>query len=151
MELALKNHPEFLIDTREFHKETPSFTIETLKDIRHEAKDTSVSFVIGQDAFADFMKWHDWKNILNYCHIINHQRPAQALPYSKALQSFIQKHEINNPEGLYLNPNGYIYQINLGNYPYSSTAIRNAIQAHQQPQGLSDALIDYINKNDLYH
>jgi nicotinate-nucleotide adenylyltransferase len=151
MKIALKNHPQFLIDTREFHKESPSYTIETLKEIRHTLeKDTSVSFVIGQDAFSDFMKWHDWKNILKYCHIINHERPEHNPLYSQELQDFIKQHETFNTADIYSNPNGYIYRINLGNYPYSSTAIRYAFKTHQNPQGLPHELVDYIQKNHLY-
>lgn len=151
LKLALRDYPGFTIDIRELDNTNISYTIETLKNLRLELGDeVSLSFVIGQDAFANFMQWHEWEHILDYCHIINQARPHQACSYSKDLQKFIKQHETHSPSLISKKNKGYIYQLKLGDFPYSSTAIREDLKHNQKPQGLPPLVEEYIQQNHLY-
>jgi nicotinate-nucleotide adenylyltransferase len=56
--------PRFSIDTRELDRAGPSFTVETLRELHAEQPGTRWWLVIGQDQYARFDTWHDWRGIL---------------------------------------------------------------------------------------
>jgi len=151
LELAIANFKGLSIDGRELTTTGSSYTIDTLKYFRQQyGPQTSVSFIIGEDAFADFMRWHQWQDILRYANIINTRRLSLAKPYSQALIDYITAHRCLNSEELKQSPNGCIYTLDFEDYPFSSTAIRTSIADHQAPQGLVPQVFQYIEKNALY-
>ena len=151
LELAIANFKGLSIDEHELSTTGPSYTIDTLKYFRQQyGPQTSISFIIGEDAFADFMRWHQWQDILRYANIINTRRLSLAKPYSKALIDYITAHRCQNSEELKQTPNGCIYTLDFEDYPFSSTAIRNCIASQQRPQGLAPQVFQYIQKYALY-
>lgn len=151
LHLATKKYPSLLIDTRELTQKTPSYTIDTLKQIRSESSITQpILFILGQDAFQNFLKWHDWKNILKYCHLMILHRPAMKMTYDTRLKKFIFKHLTKNYLQLMSQPCGAIYEWNAGDYPYSSTNIKEALKHQEPPLGVDDMVLQYIHKNHLY-
>jgi len=56
--------PRFSIDTRELDRAGPSFTVDTLRALRAEQPGTRWWLVIGQDQYARFDSWHDWRGIV---------------------------------------------------------------------------------------
>lgn len=56
--------PRFEIDTRELDRTGPSFTIDTLRELHLEQPDTRWWLVLGQDQYARFDTWHEWREIL---------------------------------------------------------------------------------------
>ena len=47
-----------------------SYTIDTLKEIKHQNPDYNLSIAIGGDMLVSFDKWKDYKDILSLCRII---------------------------------------------------------------------------------
>jgi nicotinate-nucleotide adenylyltransferase len=56
--------PRFTIDARELHRAGPSFTVDTLRELHAEQPGTRWWLVIGQDQYARFDTWHDWREIV---------------------------------------------------------------------------------------
>ncbi len=56
--------PRFSIDERELRRPGPSYTVETLRALRAERPDADWWLVIGQDQYARFDTWRDWRAIL---------------------------------------------------------------------------------------
>ena len=56
--------PRFSIDARELDRAGPSFTVATLRELRAEQPGTRWWLVIGQDQYARFDTWHDWREIV---------------------------------------------------------------------------------------
>ena len=56
--------PRFSIDERELHRDGPSFTIDTLRELHAEQPGTRWWLVIGQDQYARFDTWREWREIL---------------------------------------------------------------------------------------
>ena len=151
LHLAIKDYPNLMIDTRELTKLTPSYTIDTVKQLRSESSTTqSILFILGQDAFQNFLKWHDWENILKYCHLMILQRPAMKMPYDADLKKFILKHLAKNYLNILNQPCGVIYEWSAGDYPYSSTNIKAALRQKEPPLGVDEMVLEYILKNHLY-
>lgn len=151
LELAIADFKGLSIDEHELLTTGPSFTIDTLKYFRQQyGPQTSISFIIGEDAFAVFFRWHQWQDILSYANIINTRRLSLSEPYSQGLIDFITEHRCQNREELKQSPNGRIYTLDFEDYPFSSTAIRDRIAKHQRPQGLAPQVFQYIQKYALY-
>jgi nicotinate-nucleotide adenylyltransferase len=56
--------PRFEIDARELDRAGPSFTVDTLRQLHAEQPATRWWLVIGQDQYARFDAWHEWREIL---------------------------------------------------------------------------------------
>ena len=56
--------PRFSIDPRELDRAGPSYTVDTLRQLHAEQPGTRWWLVIGQDQYARFDTWHDWRGIL---------------------------------------------------------------------------------------
>ena len=56
--------PRFSIDPRELDRGGPSYTVDTLRELRAEQPGTRFWLVIGQDQYARFDTWHEWREIL---------------------------------------------------------------------------------------
>ena len=59
-----QGEPRFSIDARELDRAGPSFTVETLRELHAEQPGTRWWLVIGQDQYARFDTWHEWREIL---------------------------------------------------------------------------------------
>jgi len=51
LELAIKNQPGLIIDTRELNRSGASYMVDTLKSLRQEFNDEPLLLFIGSDAF----------------------------------------------------------------------------------------------------
>ena len=56
--------PRFRIDARELGRVGPSYTVETLRELHAEQPGTRWWLVIGQDQYARFDAWHEWREII---------------------------------------------------------------------------------------
>jgi nicotinate-nucleotide adenylyltransferase len=64
LQCLIEGEPRFLIDGRELDRAGPSYTVETLRELHAEQPDTRWWLVIGQDQYARFDTWHEWREIL---------------------------------------------------------------------------------------
>ncbi len=69
-------NPRLIVDDREVHKKTPSYTIETLEALRSENPQTPLVLILGADAFLNLHKWHRWTELLDFSHIALVTRPG---------------------------------------------------------------------------
>ena len=61
---VIAGEPRFSIDLRELDRDGPSYTVDTLRALHAEQPGTRWWLVIGQDQYARFDTWHDWRDIL---------------------------------------------------------------------------------------
>ena len=59
-----EDEPRFSIDARELDRDGPSFTVDTLRAFHAERPGVRWWLVIGQDQYARFDTWHEWREIL---------------------------------------------------------------------------------------
>jgi len=61
----------------EGRREGPSYSIETLREIRNFFKnDVKIYFIIGMDAFLDIKTWKEYKNLFNDTNFVVLKRPG---------------------------------------------------------------------------
>jgi len=74
--LAVADDPALSVDRRELHRRGPSFTVDTLEDVRRELGPTAaIVWVLGIDSLAQLDTWHDWRRLFSLAHVLGVQRP----------------------------------------------------------------------------
>ena len=153
VKLAIVDRPLFNLDTRELERQTPSWTVETLEQLRAERGDHQpLAFIIGQDSLLSLHKWHRWQQLMDLCHLLVCQRPgyANTMP-TPALQRWLEQHQTHNADALHHQPAGLIWLADTPLVPISATEIRT--RRHQGlpcDDLLPHAVIDYIDQQGLY-
>jgi nicotinate-nucleotide adenylyltransferase len=62
--LAFSDLPAVQIDTREIERTGPSYTIDTLRELRSDNPSAELFLIIGQDQAASFSQWRAWREIV---------------------------------------------------------------------------------------
>lgn len=76
LELAISGCREFVVDRREIRRQGPSFTVDTLTELRKEQPDTEFFFLMGADSVRDLLTWKDPPGIVNLATIAAVSRPG---------------------------------------------------------------------------
>jgi nicotinate-nucleotide adenylyltransferase len=63
LEAAIDGEPGFVIDRIELNRASPSYTIDTVENIRAREADAELSYLLGQDNVADLSRWHRFKDL----------------------------------------------------------------------------------------
>ncbi len=71
--------PRFSIDARELERGGASYTVDTLRALHAERPGTRWWLVIGQDQYARFDTWHEWREILALAGLAVAARDDQAV------------------------------------------------------------------------
>jgi len=156
--LGIDGNPLFSLDEREIFKLTPSYTVETLLDLRRELGAMQpLCLFMGADAFLGLTTWHRWHELFDLAHIVVAQRPgvagitrAAAILPAELLDE-LNRRLVNEPEGLLDGPSGAILVHPVTALDISATQIRSELAAGRSPRYLlPDAVLDYIQINGLY-
>jgi len=136
--LATLDNPHFRISRVEIDRETPSHTVDTLREMRHWYPPRSVEFyfITGLDAVLDIMSWKEPLEIPNLCRLVAVSRPGF------------------NPQGLDELPEGIgksLINLEIPLLAISSTEIRRRISDGLSIRYLAPWLVEqYIYKNSMY-
>ncbi len=76
LRLALADEPRFAIDRRELERAGPSYTADTVRELRAEHPDAQLFLLIGQDQYAGFHTWQGWPGILQQVVLAVANRPG---------------------------------------------------------------------------
>jgi len=83
---AVTEVPRLAIDAREAERDEPTYTIDTLMEVRDENPVATLIFFMGMDAFSQFDTWHRWEDILKHANLVVVDRPDSAPPeFAEAL------------------------------------------------------------------
>lgn len=151
LEIALQGCTELRIDKREMQRDKPSYTYDTLHELRAEVGEhNSLCLCMGMDSFATLDTWHNWDQLLQLAHIVVVARPGWFLPESGAVAELLdlQRRAI---DVLAQQAAGAIVLLEQRLLPISATDIRAQIRTGSSPQFLvPDGVWDYIRSNALY-
>lgn len=149
--LAIADCPQLILDERELQRDRPSYTFDTLYDIRAEVgPDVSLSWVVGMDAFVQLSSWYRWQELLELAHLIVIGRPGYCLPEQGAEAEFLQAHQAPLAT-LNTAPHGAIVLPALSMLDISATAIRQQLAQGLSPRYLlPDNICDYLVDNRWY-
>jgi nicotinate-nucleotide adenylyltransferase len=75
---AIVGEPRLVLDRREIARAGPSYTIDTLRELRAECgPQPPLVLIIGSDQFARLDTWRDWQRLLDFAHIAIAQRAEE--------------------------------------------------------------------------
>lgn len=151
LQLAVADCEELQWDARELAREKPSYTVDTLSELRLElGLDTSLSWCMGMDSFNGLDTWHRWQELLDLAHLVVVARPGWEIPRSGPIAELVAQKSAS-PNAIGNAPCGNIVVLEQRLLPISATEIREQIKADKSPQFLlPDAVWSYIRAQGLY-
>ncbi|MFL0800746.1 MAG: nicotinate-nucleotide adenylyltransferase [Agarilytica sp.] len=144
------------VDTREMACQSVSYTVDTVTALRRELGEAvSISFVVGEDSWLNFSRWHRWQDILNKVNLVVVTRLGvwQTKTDSedhKELQAYRAEHEV--PLGvLDTYTHGQVAQLAMSPIDIASNTIRDCIAKGQSIDNMvSPPVASYIQEYGLY-
>ena len=77
--IATASNPRFTVSRVDIDRPGPTYTIDTLRDIRTERPDDELFFITGADALAEILSWKDADQLWELAHFIGVTRPGHEL------------------------------------------------------------------------
>ena len=151
VELAVAGQLGFRADDRELRRGGPSWTIDTLADLREEFPGRSLGLIVGMDAFLGLPAWHRWEEILDNAHIVVAHRPGWKAPDIGVLGELIAECGTHRVADLHDKTHGRVHIHAVTQLEIASTEIRDLVAAGRDPRFLMpDAVRDEIMAIGLY-
>lgn len=129
-----------------------SFTIDTLKYFFK--KNNAINFfIMGSDNFLNINTWKNWKELLNYSHIILIDREISKLSLieDNQIKELYDRHIEEDFHKLRLKRNGYIYKHRINFINITSSEIRERVKFNEDVSDILPFEIEtYIKDNNLY-
>ena len=130
--VATASNPRFTVSRVDVDRDGPTYTIDTLRDLREGEPDAELFFITGADALAQILTWKDIDELWELAHFIGVTRPG---------------HELSD-NGL---PTERITLQEVPAMAISSTDCRARVAAGRPVWYLvPDGVVQYINKYRLY-
>jgi len=149
--MATEAQRGFLVDDRELHREGPSYSVDTLLDLRAEYAHRSICLVVGMDAFLGLPKWYHWREILQLAHVVVAHRPGWRVPDMGPLSELLVDRGTGRVGGLHESRAGRIYIHAVTQLEISSTAIRELVANGGDPRFLMpDGVRHIIQESGCY-
>lgn len=131
--IATASNPRFTVSRVDIDREGPTYTIDTLNDLRALRPQSDLFFITGADAMNQLMTWKDSDKLWNLAYFVGVTRPG---------------HELEVPD---VGPEHFAL-MEVPAMAISSTDIRERSANHMPVWYLvPDGVVQYINKYDLYH
>jgi nicotinate-nucleotide adenylyltransferase len=151
LEAAIGNEPALLADDRELRRQGPSYTVDTLSDLRRELRDIPLCLLLGMDAFAALHTWYRWQQLIELTHIVVAPRSEAHLPVTGAVMDLFERHKTTDLRDLQRMPAGRIVLQPIPLLDISASRIRALIARGRNPRYLlPEPVIALINQHNLY-
>ncbi len=150
LQLALGSQPDWIIDQCEVRRTGPSYTIDTLLELRAGlGPEPALVLLLGADQFRNLPSWHRFDELPLHCHLAVTQRaPRQLSALPEPLEALLAQ---RGSDALPDAPAGTIVFFTMPPVPVSSSGIRAQLAAGQRPvELLPPGVLDYIEHNRLY-
>ena len=143
---AIEPVSAFVLDRREILRAGPSYMVDTLASLREAFPEAQLVLILGQDAFAQFHRWHRWQKILALASVVVTRRPGSPMYVPPVLEAFRYEGALAQ-----LPPLGGIGLLEVTQLDISSTDIRARLRAGQRVDYLlPHSVIEYIRLHRLY-
>ena len=131
--IATASNPRFSVSRVDIDRPGPTYTIDTLKDLRASAgPQDEFFFITGADALSEILTWHAADELFSLAHFVGCTRPGHRLTGA----------------GL---PDGKISLVEIPALAISSTECRARVEAGEPVWYLvPDGVVQYIAKRGLY-
>lgn len=140
LEFAVAGDPRFGVCRIELERSGPSFTVETLRQLRVEQPDSELFFLMGADSLADLPLWREPQAILELATIVAVNRGHRPPPDWSSLESRLGP-----------NVRDRVQFVTMPAIDLSATEIRERIGSGRSVRfQVPRAVEEYIRQNGLY-
>lgn len=154
VERAVAGQPGFVVDDREVRRAGPSYTVDTLAELRRELDGVPLCLCLGMDAFLGLHTWHEWARIPTLAHLVVSHRPGWSLQPTglpDALRALVADGLVDSAAELEEAAAGRILLQAVTQLDISATAIRARVrEGHSARYLLPDSVVGYILEQDIY-
>lgn len=130
--VATASNPRFSVSRVDLDRDGPTYTVDTLRDLRVAEPDAALFFITGADALGAILSWHKLDELFDLAHFVGVTRPGYEL------------------EDDHL-PEGAVTLVEVPAMTISSTDCRRRV-AEGRPVWylVPDGVVQYIAKRRLY-
>jgi len=130
--IATASNPRFTVSRVDVDRPGPTYTIDTLRDLRAQRPDADLFFITGADALAQILSWKDADELFELAHFVGVTRPGYVLSESGLPRDRVTLQEVPA-------------------MAISSTDCRTRVERSEPVWYLvPDGVVQYINKYRLY-
>lgn len=147
---AIAGTPGFVVDDREIRRPGPSYTIDTLAELRAEVGPApALVLVLGSDQLRNLATWHRYDELLGHAHIAATRRGAHRLAgFDAPLEALLAAH---GRDALPDAPCGAIVFFRMPPVAVSASALRAQLARGERPlELLPPGVLAYIDRHRLY-
>lgn len=139
-------------DDREIKRDGPSYTVDTLRDLRVEMGEAvSLTVVMGSDAFNQLHRWQDWQSLFELANVLLLHRADHPVAAHADVDQFTAARRVTDVCSLKTMSAGGFYELGLIQLPISATDIRQRLASGRSIRYLvPDAVASYIAEHGLY-
>jgi nicotinate-nucleotide adenylyltransferase len=131
--IATASNPQFNVSRVEVDRVGPTYTIDTLRALKHMEPHAELFFMTGADALAQIVTWHDVAELFALAHFVGATRPGYHLDASMTV------------------PEGAVTFVEVPALAISSSDCRNRVRQGKPLWYLvPDGVVRYISKRGLY-
>jgi nicotinate-nucleotide adenylyltransferase len=130
--IATASNPRFTVSRVDIDRAGPTYTIDTLRELKNQRPEAELFFITGADALAQILSWRDHDELWDLAHFVAVSRPGHVL----------------STAGL---PTDDVSQLEIPALAISSTDCRDRVE-HGNPVWylVPDGVVQYIAKHHLY-
>jgi nicotinate-nucleotide adenylyltransferase len=129
LSLAISRTPAFGLERTELDRPGPSYTVDTLQEVRRREAGSELVLLLGADAAAELSAWHQADLIPELVRVVVFARPGSAVPVSPFITEVIEVPAVD----------------------ISATEIRRRVSRGQPIRyWVPDAVAEYITRHRLY-
>lgn len=155
LRLATAGDARFGVDERELRREGPTYTYDTLTELRRErGPDAVLFFLLGSDAFAKIDTWHRWTELFDLAHFAVAVRAGDEAWLAHGPGAFprgIWPRITLNRRDVLGAPAGRVITFSMTPLSISSSAIRALAAEGASIRYLTpDPVVDYIASHRIY-
>ncbi|MGN6322316.1 MAG: nicotinate-nucleotide adenylyltransferase [Dyella sp.] len=136
---ALRGQSRLALDTRELERSGPSYTIDTLEELRREYGERPLVLLLGADAFAGLRSWHRWRELFDVTHLGVINRPGIEACVPVELERAVAARRTDDPGVIRSMPAGKVIELAVTPLEVSATRIRELLATGRDPRYLLPA------------
>ncbi|MCK4839510.1 MAG: nicotinate-nucleotide adenylyltransferase, partial [Desulfobulbaceae bacterium] len=152
--IAVLDKPRFFVSNIELQRTGPSYSIDTLKELRGFLDPgVQLFFIIGMDTFVELDTWEKGQQLLDYADLVVVARPEYPLGLIGTLIDRFGHYSFDAGRSCWAASDrlGRIYPVNMPPIAISSTDVREKAGSGGSMDGLiSPAVAEYIEAHDLF-
>jgi len=130
--IATAANPRFMVSRVDIDRDKPTYTVDTLTDLKTTYPDAELFFITGSDAIAQILAWKEVQRLWDLAHFVAVSRPGHALQIPDV-------------------PAGTVTVVEVPALSISSTDCRSRVLKGEPIWYLvPDGVVQYIGKHGLY-